>query len=148
MYLFAAPWMVDHQAPLPMEFSRQEYWSGLPFPSPRHLPDPWIKPQSPTLQADSLPSEPPGKPSLFLRVTILDTSEKWNCAMLNSNQYWGCKEQRALFGIPQNCPFQCSCLENPWTEGPVGCNLLGNYEQLVYEQHSHAELQLRTHRFQ
>ena len=44
-----------------MEFSRQEYWSGLPFPPPGDLPDPGIKPQSPALQADSLPSEPPGK---------------------------------------------------------------------------------------
>ena len=43
-----------------MEFSRQEYWSGLPFPSPRALPDPGIEPGSPPLQADSLPSEPPG----------------------------------------------------------------------------------------
>ena len=47
---------------LSMEFSRQEYWSGLPFPSPGDLPDPGIEPRSPTLQADSLPSEPPGKP--------------------------------------------------------------------------------------
>ena len=45
-----------------MEFSRQEYWSGLPFPSPGDLPDPGIEPGSPALQADSLPSEPPGKP--------------------------------------------------------------------------------------
>ena len=49
------------QAPLSMEFSRQEYWSGLPFPSPGDFPDPGIEPESPTLQADSLPSEPPGK---------------------------------------------------------------------------------------
>ena len=46
-------------------FSRQEYWSGLPFPSPGDLPDPGIKPESPALQADSLPSEPPGKPKLI-----------------------------------------------------------------------------------
>ena len=45
-----------------MEFSRQGYWSGLPFPSPGDLPDPGIEPGSPTLQADTLPSEPPGKP--------------------------------------------------------------------------------------
>ena len=44
-----------------MEFSRQEYWSGLPFPSPGDLPDPGIEPKSPALQADALPSEPPGK---------------------------------------------------------------------------------------
>ena len=58
------PWTVAHKAPLPMEFSRQEYWSGLPFPSPRDLPDPGIKLGFPALQADALPSEPPGKPTL------------------------------------------------------------------------------------
>ena len=55
--LFATPWTVAHQAPLSMGFSRQEYWSGLPFPSPGDLPDPAIEPQSPTLQADSLSTE-------------------------------------------------------------------------------------------
>ena len=50
---------VAHQAPLSTEFSRQEYWSGLPFPTPGDLPDPGIKPGSPALQADSLLSEPP-----------------------------------------------------------------------------------------
>ena len=54
------PWTVACQAPLSMGFSRQEYWSGLPCPSPGDLPDPGIKPASPALQA-SLPSEPPGK---------------------------------------------------------------------------------------
>ena len=48
-----------------MEFSRKKYWSGLPFHSPGDLPNPGIKPQSPTLQADALPSEPPGKPSEY-----------------------------------------------------------------------------------
>ena len=56
------PGIVAHQAPLFMEFSRQEYWSGLPCLPPGDLPNPGIKPRSPTLQADSLPSEPPGKP--------------------------------------------------------------------------------------
>ena len=51
-------------APLSMGFSRQEYWSGLPFPFPGDLPHPGIKPESPTLQADSLPSEQPGKSSM------------------------------------------------------------------------------------
>ena len=53
---------VTHQAPPSMGFSRQEYWSGLPFPSPGDLPDPGIKPRSPALQADALTSAPPGKP--------------------------------------------------------------------------------------
>ena len=55
------PWTVTHQAPPSMEFSRQKYWSGLPFLSPGDLPDPGIEPGSPTLQADALPSESPGK---------------------------------------------------------------------------------------
>ena len=56
------PWTVAHQAPLSMEFSRQEYWSGMPFPFPGDLPNPGIKPGPPVLQADPLLSEPPGKP--------------------------------------------------------------------------------------
>ena len=60
--LFANPWTVAHQAPPSMDFSRQEYWSGLPFPSPGDLPDPGIEPQSPALWADALPSEPQGSP--------------------------------------------------------------------------------------
>ena len=59
--LFATPWTGACQALLSMAFFRQEYWSGLPFPSPKELPNPGIKPRSPALQADSLPSEPPGK---------------------------------------------------------------------------------------
>ena len=56
------PWTVADEGPPSMGFSRQEYWSGLPFPSPGNLPDPGIKPGSPALQADSLPAEPQGKP--------------------------------------------------------------------------------------
>ena len=51
-----------HQVPPSMEFSRQEYWSGLPFPSPGDLPNPGIEPKSPALETDALSSEPPGKP--------------------------------------------------------------------------------------
>ena len=57
--LIATPWTVAHQAPLSMRFSRQEHWSGLPFPSPGDLPNPGIGPRSPTLWADPLTSEPP-----------------------------------------------------------------------------------------
>ena len=58
----ATPWTIACQAPLMTEFSRQEYWSGLPFPFPGDLPDPGIEPESPALQADSLPSEPSESP--------------------------------------------------------------------------------------
>ena len=62
VWLFVTPWTVAYQASLSMGFSRQEYWSGLPFASPGDLPHPGVKPRSPALQADALPSEPPGKP--------------------------------------------------------------------------------------
>ena len=62
--LFAIPWTVVYQASLSMGFSRQEYCNGLPFPSPGDLPDPGIEPGSPALQADALPSEPPGKKAI------------------------------------------------------------------------------------
>ena len=61
------PWTVAHQAPLSMEFPRQEYWSGLPFPFPKELPDPGIEPMSPVppaLQVASLPTEPSGTPTV------------------------------------------------------------------------------------
>ena len=58
------PWTIARQAPQSMGFPRQEYWNGLPFPSPEDLPNPGIKPATPALQVDSLPSEPPGKPFL------------------------------------------------------------------------------------
>ena len=75
--LFATPWTVAYQAPPSMGLSRQEYWSGLSFPSPGGLPNPGIEPRSPALQADALPSEPPGSPwqgkCLFLK-TLLETA--------------------------------------------------------------------------
>ena len=60
--LFATPWTVARQAPLSMEFSRQEYWNGLPFPSPGDLPDPGIKPVSPALAGGFFTAVPLGKP--------------------------------------------------------------------------------------
>ena len=59
--LFSPPWTVAHQAPPSMGFSRQEYWSGLPFPSSGDLPNPGTEPGSPALQTDSLPTEPPAR---------------------------------------------------------------------------------------
>ena len=71
-----------------MGFPRQEYWSGLPFPSPGDLPDPGIEPGSPTLQADSLPSEPPGSP--FKQPPMTNVS--------NSGQHW-LRKFLSSFGI-------------------------------------------------
>ena len=63
VWLFVTPWTVAYQVPLSVGFSRQEYWSGLPCPSPGDLPDTGIEPRSPVLQADALPSELPEKPN-------------------------------------------------------------------------------------
>ena len=60
--LFATPWTAARQAPLSKGLPRQEYWSGLPFPSPGDLPDPGIEPASPALAGRFLTTEPPGKP--------------------------------------------------------------------------------------
>ena len=64
--LFVTPWTIAYQAPLFVQFSRQEYWSGLPFLSPRDLPNPGIEPGAPVLQADSLLSKAPEKPQTCL----------------------------------------------------------------------------------
>ena len=71
----ATPWTVALQAPLSVKFSRHEYWSGLPFPSPGDLPDPGIRPGSPALQADSLPTEPTGKPTVLCNSSVKEKSE-------------------------------------------------------------------------
>ena len=70
---FAIPLTIAYQASLSMGFSRQEYWNGVPFPSSGDLPDPGIEPRSPALQADALPSEPPGK-NIWMKVK--EESEK------------------------------------------------------------------------
>ena len=77
--VFATPWTIAHQAPPSVEFSRQEYWSGLPFPSPGDLPDPGIKFRSPTLQADTLPSELPGNhySNISIRTQHRRKKDRW-----------------------------------------------------------------------
>ena len=81
--LFATPWTVAHQALQSMEFSRQDYWSGLPFPPPGDLPNPGIEPGSPARQAGALPSEPPG--------SELEIWKQYGC-----NVAWGGISQAAV----------------------------------------------------
>ena len=71
---FATPWTVAYQAPPSMGFSMQEFWNGLPFPSPGDLPDSGIEPRSPTLQADALPFEPPGKLYIYKTESLCFTA--------------------------------------------------------------------------
>ena len=103
----ATPWIVTCQIPLFMGFSRQEYWSGFPFPFPGDLPDPGIKPRSPALQADDLLTELWGKPILSLpcdktcgeQVRPASDSEGW--ALLQQNI---CHDQYCQ--SLQECPAQ------------------------------------------
>ena len=82
-------WTAAQQAPLSMGFSRQEYWSGLPCPPPEDLPDTGTEPASPALQVDSLPTEPPGKPSITrqpstIRIYLLQTGNGFEVQSLCS----------------------------------------------------------------
>ena len=86
------PWTVAHQAPLSMVFPRQEYWSGLPFPSPGNFPNPGIKPRSPALLADSLLSEVTGKP--LVRTKIL--SFHFLSQQLGSQDHFLCSNARSF----------------------------------------------------
>ena len=87
-----------------MGFSRQEYWSGVPFPSPEDLPNPGIEPRSPALQADALPSEPPGKPE---RTVVEARSERYNRVDMGAKTLWGpgghCEDS-----------FTRNVIGNPW----------------------------------
>ena len=95
--LFVTPWTEAYQAPRSMGFSRQEYWSGLPFPSPGDLPNPGIEPSSPALQTDALLSEPLEKPVAeseeelrSLLVKVKEESEKsWLKAQHSENEDHG-----------------------------------------------------------
>ena len=72
VWLFAAPWAIAHQAPLSLEFSKQEYCRGLPFPTPGDHPDPGTEPTSAALAGEFFTTEPPGKPVLYLDSTLVN----------------------------------------------------------------------------
>ena len=101
--LFVTPWTLAHQAPLSMEFSRQEYWSGLPHPSPGDLPHTGIEPGSPAMQADSLLSEPPGKPLAIKRLQIF-----MKCSQ--ERQMWLSFGQSGKYFWVTNIQFHMFCL--------------------------------------
>ena len=117
---FATPRTVDCQAPLSMGFPRQEYWSGLPFPSPGDLLDPGMKPRSPAVQADSLPFKPPGNYMLpFVCEYILLFSHS---VVSNSLRPYGLQHTR--FSCPlspgvcsNSCPLSQQC--HPTTSSSV-----------------------------
>ena len=91
--LHAALWTVALQAPLSMGFSRQEYWCGLPFPSPGDLPNPEIEPGSPALQADALTSELPGKQAKWIFILLykcfVQILWRWRLRWRTGCRWWG-----------------------------------------------------------
>ena len=109
-------WTVAHQTPLSMELSRQEYWSGFPFPSPGDLPDPGVKPGSAALQGDSLLPEPPGKPLITFGGEETDsplmTSRLFNLVLLLTVTSWRTSGNR--FSLCRFCwlPFLKAQLQN------------------------------------
>ena len=103
--LLATPWTAAYQAPQSMGFFSQEYWSELPFPSPRDLPHPGIESESPELQADSLPLSHYGLSTKECRIYILLETK---------------------IGEGNGTPLQYSCLENPWTEEPGKLQSMGS----------------------
>ena len=118
--LFATPWTIAYQAPPSMGFSRQQCWSGLPFPSPGDLPNPGIEPQSPALWADALPSEPPEKPGweLMLRtftIYSLSNFQKCNTVLLTivTMLYIETLPMTYLFYNCKFVPFDLLCPSGP-----------------------------------
>ena len=118
IWLFATPQTVAHQAPLSMGFSRQVYWSGLPFPTPEDLPNPGIEPGSLALQADSLLSELQGSPCYSVAMTIrlilcvvcfekTISSVQFSCSVV-SNSLWTHGLQQARLLCPSPTPGACS----------------------------------------
>ena len=86
VWLFVTPWTVAHQASLSMEFSRQEYWSGLYFLSPEDLPEPGIEPWSPASQADSLPFELQGRAKELMLLNCGVGEDSWESLGLQGDQ--------------------------------------------------------------
>ena len=113
--LFVTPWAVACQAPPSMGFSRQEYWSGLPFPSPGDLPDPGIEPGSPMLQADSLTSEPPGKSLADMVVSGEAVSQEGACVAQPFRAPAGCGlwPRGHLLGAQHPLSHLLPCLQPP-----------------------------------
>ena len=134
--LFVTPWAITFQAPLPMEFSRQEYWSGLPCPPPRDLPNPGIELASPALQADSLLLSHQG--SLMLSIICVKMLKKLN----DIQQFaYNAEDRGSILGLGGSLgeengnPLWYSCLENSMDRGAWQATIHGvtkNRTQLSY----------------
>ena len=140
--LFATPWTVGHQAPASMGFPRQEYWSGLPIPSPGDLPDPETEPGSPTLQADALTSEPPGKPNGIIPCILVSLVAE---LVMNLPANTGnIRDVGSVSGLKRSPgegngnSLHCSCMENSMDRGAWWVTVHGVAE-------SQTQLSVHTH---
>ena len=141
--LFVTPWTIAHQVPPFMKISWQEYWSGLPFPSPGVLPDPGIKPGSPALQADAFMSKPPRKPVYMYKYALslnIHLYSRWNivfwtiCDLFPFHPKYSCKSKDSIFSCMYVCvygegngtPLQYTCWKIPWTEEPGRLQSMGS----------------------
>ena len=145
--LFSTPWTVAYQAPLSIGFSRQDYWSGLPFPSPEGLPNPGTEPGSPALQTEALPSEPQGKGCCCCRwvasvVSDSVQSQRWQPTRLprpwdspGKNTGVGCQcllqcmKVKGQSEVAQSCPT----LSDPMDCSPPGSSVHGVLQARVLE---------------
>ena len=118
---FAIPWTVAHQSLLSMGFSRQGYWSGLPFPPPEDLPDPGTEPASPALAAEFFTTEPPGKPQQYRQHPINTLLKKANLSGHLINEVpdvpwvWGCRSNWVL-GLRMDGPL-IQPSDSNWLDG-------------------------------
>ena len=141
VWLFATPWTVAYQAPPSMGFSRQEYWSGLPLPSPGDLPDPRIKPRSPTFQADALTSEPPGKPEILLLIKGAREQTRWALrplwtlgCIIQAERDGPVELSRHIFYVPMCYTVTCNISETRCCENKYLNKLEVGWEKLSRKQ--------------
>ena len=130
--LFETPWTVAYQAPLSVEFSRQEYWSGLPFPSPGDLPHPGIKPGSPTLQANSLLTEPAGKPLFWGRKVQIPVAHK-ACYLAMRDEMFTFLDSKAQLRMVYDCQHVS---QKPAFRLPLFCQVAINTDRNCHLSHS------------
>ena len=149
--LLVTSWTVAHQATLSMGFSRQEYWSGLPFPSPGDLPDPGIEPRSPALQADALTSEPKWATSSYsIQSLLISLGGRCQCAWANILTrllpFPGSESCSILFSfIKLSFPSSFHWIglqhvQNDWTDESGNANFMKRhwcYIQVFWEHGSH-----------
>ena len=117
------PWTIAYQAPPSVGFSRQEYWSGLPFPSPGDLPNPGIEPRSSTLQADALPSEPPGNRSVNNNKQLVNNLPAMQETWVRSLSQEDPLEKRMATNS------SIVAWRSPWTEEAVGLQSMEGHKE-------------------